>query len=307
MDVLKASAGDQEPHRALHLSRRQLGTLIGLAGAGAIGLACTEEALEELFESIRNRPVRRDVNSLAPNDPIIQSYAAAVQAMQGLPTSDPRNWTRQAQIHNSFCRHQNWLILPWHRAYLFYFERICRELSGNSDFALPYWNWTANRQVPAPFWDTGSPLFHANRVATATSQASENIVGQNVIDGALAPTNFILFAGAQVPLNHPPLFGPGMGPLESGPHNNIHGFVGGTMGGFMSPLDPIFWLHHCRMDELWTQWNVVRENPNTDHADWTGTEFTEFADHNGNPVTVRVNITTLYPLLSYRYDSQEVV
>ncbi len=306
-DSLDASTGDRPRHKALGLTRRQLGILAGMAGAAGVGLACTQAQIEDLLEQIRNRPMRRNIATMDPDDPVIASYAAAVEAMQALPNTDARSWTRQAEIHNDFCRHHNWLFLPWHRAYLYYFEQICREMSGDDDFALPYWNWTVDRQVPAVFWDESSPLFHDNRTATPTSQASDAQVGQATVDNALATGNFILFAGEAVGLNHPPHFGPGMAPLESGPHNYIHNFVGGTMASFMSPLDPVFWLHHCRVDQLWVQWNLVEENPNTNDSDWTDTEFSEFSDRDGDPVTVRVAETTLYPLLSYRYDTQEVV
>jgi tyrosinase len=304
VDALEASTGSQPAHKVLGMTRRQLGVLAGLIGAGGVGLACTEATIESLIEQIQNRPVRRNANNMAADDPTLVSYAAAIEAMQALPASDPRNWTRQAQIHQSNCRHRNWLFLPWHRAYLFYFEQICRELSGDDDFALPYWNWTTERRMPAPFWDTGSPLYHEQRDIGPASQASEDQVGEDNVASALDTDNFILFAGEDVSLNHPPLFGPGMGPLESGPHNHIHNFVGGTMVSFLSPEDPIFWLHHCRVDELWVRWNVVDGNPNTNDSDWTNTEFTEFCDRNGNPVSVRVAVTTLWPLLSYRYDSQ---
>jgi tyrosinase len=53
------------------------------------------------------------------------------------------------------------------------------------------------------------------------------------------------------------------------------------MGGFMSPLDPVFWTHHNQVEHLWVQWNVTRGNPNTSHGDWTGTRFTEFFDGDG--------------------------
>lgn len=304
VDEFEARTGREPAHKVLGLTRRQLGVLAGLIGAGGIGLACTQATIDALIEQIQNRPVRRNVNNMAANHPVLVSYAAAIEAMQALPTSDPRNWTRQMQIHADHCRHSNWLFLPWHRAYLYYFEEICRELSGDDDFALPYWNWTTERRVPAAFWDTSTALFHPGRVADQNSTAAASQVGQANIDNALDTGNFILFAGAEVPLNHPPNFGPGAAPLEVGPHNHIHVFVGGDMGNFNSPLDPIFWPHHCRVDELWVQWNLVDGNPNTNHGAWTNTEFDEFCDRNGDPVTVQVNETVLWPLLSYRYDSQ---
>src|SRR3712207_7159774 len=45
------------------------------------------------------------------------------------------------------------IFLPWHRAYLGYFEQICRELSGYPRFALPYWDWTAEPKVPDGMFD----------------------------------------------------------------------------------------------------------------------------------------------------------
>jgi tyrosinase len=292
-----------EAFEALGLTRRRLMSLATLAaGAGAAGLlsACTEEQQEK----IRNRPIRKNIATLAANDPIIASYKTAITKMKQLPTSDRRNWTRQAQIHNSFCRHRSWLVLPWHRAYLFYFEQICKELSGNEDFALPYWDWTANPQIPAVFFEAGSPLLHNNRVAGPGASVPTSIAGPAVINNILAENNFLLFAGDPVALNSTAQFGPGAGPLESGPHNSIHGFIGGDMGSFMSPLDPIFWTHHGRMDELWVEWNILRDNPNTNASEWANTEFTDFCDRAGNPVTVKVIVTVLYPYFSYRYDTQ---
>ncbi|HZM76850.1 MAG TPA: tyrosinase family protein [Candidatus Limnocylindrales bacterium] len=288
---------------SLGLTRRRLLSLATLAaGVGAAGMlaACTEEQRQK----IANRPIRKNIATLAPNDPIITSYKTAITKMQALPSSDGRNWTRQAQIHNSFCRHSSWLVLPWHRAYLFYFEQICKELSGNEDFALPYWNWTTSPQIPAVFFEPGSPLNHSPRLATASSTVSASVAGPTVISNILGEGNFLLFAGDPVALNSTAQFGPGSGPLESGPHNTIHGFVGGDMGTFMSPLDPIFWTHHGRMDELWVEWNILRDNPNTNDPNWVNTEFTEFFDRKGNQVSVKVIFTVLYPYLSYRYDTQ---
>ena len=45
------------------------------------------------------------------------------------------------------------------------------------------------------------------------------------------------------------------GQLESVPHNQVHGYVGGFMGSFdTAGLDPIFWLHHANIDRIWQIW-----------------------------------------------------
>jgi tyrosinase len=129
-------------------------------------------------------------------------------------------------------------------------------------------------------------------------------VGQVVITQLLQETNFLVFGGPATSLNDPNLFGPGDGTIEGTPHNYVHGFVGGTMGNFMSPLDPIFWTHHCRVDELWVEWNVIMNNFNTNDPNWVDTEFTDFHDGKGNPVTISVLATILMPVLSYVYDVQ---
>ncbi|MDZ7692787.1 MAG: tyrosinase family protein [Balneolaceae bacterium] len=131
---------------------------IKLASAGSLSLF-TFAALggcEQVLEEISNRPIRRDISGLSASDPIIQTYRDAINAMKALPSTDPRNWNQQASIHLNDCAHANWFFLPWHRAYLYHFEEICRELTGNEEFALPYWNWTKDPQIPAVFWGGSS-------------------------------------------------------------------------------------------------------------------------------------------------------
>lgn len=44
--------------------------------------------------------------------------------------------------------------------------------------------------------------------------------------------------------------------LEANLHNQVHTWVGGDMGPFSSPNDPVFFLHHCNVDRIWE--GVVR-------------------------------------------------
>lgn len=293
-----ASLLSDAPQEDLGLSRREflkLSAMVVAAGA-TIGLplsAC----------SAADRPVRRDITSISAL-PDINTLKSGIAMMKALPSSDLRNWTRQATIHNTHCRHHSWLFFPWHRAYLFYFEKIIQQLTGTASFGLPYWNWTADGHVPSVFWDVTSSLYDSNRNATSSDVADAGSVGASTITSILGLTNFITFAGAVTVLNDTAIFGPGQGSVESTPHNSIHNFVGGDMGTFMSPLDPIFWMHHNRVDELWVEWNILRNNPNTNSSDWANTEFTEFCDGHGNPVTVKVITTVLMPFLSYRFDTQ---
>lgn len=272
----------------------------GAAALGITGVALWSGACESACEKIRQRPTRRNIANLPANDPIIQTYKDAVAAMKALPLSDGRNWSKQAEIHNNKCPHQNWWFLPWHRAYLANFEAICRKLTGNNDFALPYWNWTTSPSIPAPFWGGGNPLLNTTRVATQTSVANVGNVGAAKITEILGQTNFSLFASAAATTQRQRT---AYGMLEATPHNYIHGFVGGEMGTFRSPLDPIFWCHHNMIECLWVHWNLDMGNANTSDPAWSGFTFSDdFVDGDGNPAPIQVSTTLLFPLLTYQYE-----
>ena len=271
------------------------------AGASAAAMLGATGGCEWLFQIIKDRPVRRDVTSLAANDPILETYRAAISAMIALPSSDARNWTRQASIHNDHCPHGNWFFLPWHRAYLFYFERICRQLTGNATFALPYWNWTKSNIIPAAFWGASNSMFDANREATSSTTFLAEFVGASVVEGILEEPNFLLFGSGQASGQRD---SSAYGSLEGTPHNYVHGVIGGDMGNYMSPLDPVFWAHHNMIERCWVDWNVNRQHANTNDTTWSNFVFGgNFADEHGAPVDIAVNATFLMPLLSYQYDN----
>jgi tyrosinase len=281
------------------------------------GAALTAAAVlpaEAQAQTVLQRP---NVNSLAANHPILVSYRAAINAMKALPTTDPRNWTRQAQIHQGNntvrCPHGNWYFLPWHRAYLLAFERICRQLSGNPNFALPYWDWTAHPQLPATF---ATPTFNGQPNAlfdnTRNSQTvtiPTNVTGSTVMANILAETTFEIF-GSSKPFGQNnttqpwQIAGGATGPLEGTPHNGVHGRIGGNMGTYMSPLDPIFWLHHCNIDRIWDQWNRMGRS-NTSNTLWRNFAFNnQFRVPSGSstaPFNVAVSGLLSIQALGYRY------
>ena len=281
--------------------KRDRGASVG-ASSGSANLASLGQhtATQSVQQDPATRPVRRSVTGMDASSPILTAYQSAIAAMKALPSSDRRNWTNQARIHFDYCPHGNWLFLPWHRAYLLFFERICRQLSGMADFALPYWNWSIEPRVPAPFW-TGE-LLDPNRVATPASVASPAAVGPAVLASILAETNFEIFGSGSIAASDNQRTMATYGRLEGTPHNYIHGFVGGDMGAFMSPLDPIFWLHHNMVERCWVEWNFDRGNANPGDPALLDREFTEFCDEDGAPVRVTVAETLAYPTTYYRYD-----
>jgi tyrosinase len=304
------------------LSRRDFVKGLGLAGTFVV-LAYTG-GCEQLIEIIENRPTRRNIGNMTATDPTVVSYKAAVTAMKNLFATSPadqRNWINQALIHNNHCPHGNWYFLPWHRAYLLYFERICRKYSGDNNFALPFWNWTSNPTVPAVFWDgtpgtpcsapcpptsvtsPGNPLFDCSRQVGPNDPMPVGAVGQDIMETILSQPNFFLFASAQAVGQRDRA---GYGQLEGTPHNTVHGMIGGYMGAFCSPIDPVFWTHHCMIDACWVNWNITRGNPNTNDANWVNFPLVDFVDENNNPVNIPIVDTLLYPLLAYQYEPTQM-
>ncbi|CAA0808741.1 Unknown protein [Striga hermonthica] len=84
-------------------------------------------------------------------------YEEALSRMKSLPDDDPRSFMQQAKIHCAYCNlvypqtggapdlrlqiHNSWHFLPWHRWYLYFYERILGYLIDDPTFAIPFWNW----------------------------------------------------------------------------------------------------------------------------------------------------------------------
>lgn len=276
-----------------NMNRRVFVKGIGLVSAAL--LLGTMGGCEQIAEAIRNRPMRRRLRTGSPEvDADIATYRQAVSLMKGLPASDPRNWAKQAAIHGTaaggfnLCQHGTQHFFSWHRAYLFYFEKICQKLTGNPHFGLPYWNWNQNPALNPAFLDTTSVLYLPRN---NTSVAGLSAISTAELGPIFNDTNFFTFWPQ----------------IEGTPHNSVHSFVGATMGGGGSAMDPIFWTHHCMVDYCWYKWNIDKGNPNPNDPAWINTTWNYFVDADGNNAgNMTAGITTLMPLLSYQYEHSNI-
>jgi len=223
----------------------------------------------------RQLPLRRSLQGLAWNDPIIATYRDAVGIMKKMSTSQKFNWIKLSEIHGSsagfkFCPHGNWYFLPWHRGFTATYERIVRHLTKNNDFAMPFWDWTANPRMPQVFLSRRTPDGKTNwlfvtdrgvqRTWPRTRPMPSNIVGQNVLNTILAATPYEIF-GTSRPRGQNSLDPSWVtrrtgtqGVLEATPHNNVQNNIGGWMPTPSSPRDPIFFMHHSNVDRIWDLW-----------------------------------------------------
>jgi polyphenol oxidase len=205
--------------------------------------------------------------------------------------ADPRGFTQQAHIHCFICSqsptlqvHGTQNFLPWHRAYLYFHERILGKLIGDLNFRLPYWDWEnpSHRTLPGPYTNPNNntnPLFNGTRSMSPTDTLPAFDVD---LGPALSSGTFSLFSST----------------LENGPHGSVHVDVGGNMGAFSTAAqDPVFYAHHSNVDKAWADWvkaDPSHTNPATatwlnksygffdENKVWRSITNTRLADHEGN-------------------------
>jgi tyrosinase len=223
--------------------------------------------------------LRKDVRSAAGARDL-GSYAVAVKLLQSLDPSDPLHWYKNSQTHSDWCPHFNWWFLPWHRAYLFYFEKICRQVTGDTEFCLPYWDWTADSRIPAEFWGQGNDLFDDTRGISPDDPIDNEegeYNGRGVIEKILTSTWVDCYSAATTADDQRD-GSPGAGMLESA-HNHVHSAILGDMVNVqLSPRDPIFWLHHANVDRIWASWMQANELKTPDTPLWAEHKLRQFYD-----------------------------
>ncbi|KAL8503881.1 hypothetical protein ACS0TY_022563 [Phlomoides rotata] len=286
-------------------------------------------------EPVRIRPAAHLVN-----EEYVQKYERAVGLMKALPRDDPRSFYQQANVHCAYCNlsfeqkgdpehklqiHFCWYFYPWHRWYLYFYERILGELIGDPTFGLPFWNW--DNLPPAPFipkmyLNKDSPLYNTRRnnchltsladlrytksystpphkiLSSNSSEMYNEIVGIKHLED---------FYGKKYCVGDNPA--PGMGTVEKGSHTALHLWVGENtaegedMGNLYSAgREPLFYAHHANIDRLWTVWcnlqhGVLKIFPD---RDWLDANFL-FYDEKKRLVRVYVRDTLDQRKMGYKY------
>ncbi|MFT4251594.1 MAG: tyrosinase family protein [Caulobacter sp.] len=366
--------------------------LMASGGAAALGMLTAGRGLAQAAPPAKTRWRRWNVASPQGQKALL-SYAKAIEIMLALPPDDPNNWYNRALTHTVDCPHGNWWFVVWHRGYVGWAEQTIREISGDPDFAFPYWDWTADPQVPAQmfegvlnpndkayiqsldafncafgpvmerFWKglsqaqtqqllirglrfpadllfdigpKGGPMFFAPPNARGSTPknpgfdtVTNNAVSLGMLLDALSPRDFIGFAS---PKSNYHSSITGFGVMEGQPHNKVHNCVGGiwtdddghtTYGdGFMqsnlSPVDPLFFLHHANIDRIWDLWTRKQQgfgyptlpannpsyvDPKGDLVRWQTEPFLFFHDAAGKPLPPEKQVAQAYQTIGeFDYD-----
>ena len=270
----------------------------------------------------------------------LQALQKRIDEIYGQPTANTSQaaWKQAAIQCWATCEHGSPYFTTWHRWYLYYFERICRKLSGHPEFVLPYWNYASDTgsslQLPAQFTqvsqdpDNPNVLFFDDRgIGFADGQASglQNVAmneggfmpySQTQYGPALSAKQMFPSDDAQhfsIDPTDPAYLALGFtGRLECAPHDNVHDNVGGWMQNVPSAAgDPIFYMHHCQIDRLYASWeslpgvsyNFGSTSSQPDESTWKTLKMGSFVDENGQLVQVKLGDAINTSALNYGYDN----
>jgi hypothetical protein len=190
--------------------------------------------------------------------------------------------------------------------YIYYFERIVRQVCGHPEFTLPYWNYTssdpAQRGVlPEQFRLPDDPLYGSLYVPTRGSLANSgqpiqtNQPGDPLdITDAMLKQNYSTVDSVQGFCRA----------IDSNIHGRIHVLTGTSKDMGAVPYagqDPLFFVHHANIDRMWASWNKNGgKNPPTTET-WTQKSFV-FADANGARISRRLSSVFSILSMGYNYD-----
>jgi hypothetical protein len=315
------AAGISLPRRAL------------LKGIGAMPIAM---GLAPMARAADPR-IRYDLAS-TQGQQMLAIYADAVAKMQALGPDNPMSWMWQWYTHfvdgattkadeinrifgstGSTLAEETWdtcqshtgenanNFFPWHRLFVYYFERIVRQVCGHDEFTLPYWDYTsadpAKRGVlPEAFRMPDDPLFgclyRPERGTLANSgQPIQTNQKSDVMDisDAMAKASYSTVDSVQGFCRA----------IDSGIHGRIHVLTGTSQGMGAVPYacrDPLFWVHHSNIDRMWASWNRNggRNPPAT--TPWATRTFV-FADVDGRRVTRKLSSAFSVLGMGYSYDA----
>ncbi|XP_008225001.1 PREDICTED: polyphenol oxidase I, chloroplastic-like [Prunus mume] len=308
---------------------------------------------------LRTRPA---AHNAAYHPEYVAKYRLAIELMKGLGEDDPRNFRNQANVHCAYCEgsyhytmptkhgiidgilkeiqvHSSWLFYPFHRWYLYFYERILADLIHDPTFALPFWNWDApdGMYMPAIFEDDPvlNPLYDANRNAKhrlpgtvldlnyhgkdGNTKDDNTIINDNLRTMnskmlSISSTDWCSFFGHPYRAGYQP--NPGAGNIESIPHNTVHNwtgtdsslppYTGEDMGVFYSAgRDPIFFAHHANVDRMWYLWKNNFGGQDIEDTDWLDSSFL-FYDEKQRLVRVTVRDSLDTTLLGYDYQCADI-
>lgn len=286
--------------------------------------------------------IRPSAHKVSPE--YIFKYNLAIDRMKRLPADDPRSFMQQANIHCAYCNgsydqpgegdldlqvHNSWLFFPFHRWYLYFYERILGKLINDPTFALPFWNWDNPKgmTIPPMFNVPNSALFDEKRNQANLPPAVVDLGLTGNTDPLQVVTNNLTVMYTEMvrgnssvtdfmgqPYREGTAVNPGPGASERGSHTSVHAWVGDPrqpsgedLGNFYSAgRDPLFYCHHGNVDRMWTLWQYFIPSSKVPDKNITDPDFLNasfvFYDENSQLVRVYVKDSISNLAMGYEYE-----
>ena len=250
----------------------------------------------------------------------LEDLSRGYRCLEALGPNDNRSLIRQAWLHDFYCSgswngadvHRTWAFLPWHRAFIYFHERILARVLNKPEFRLPVWDWENNRHVPDFFDKLGLPTFLTGVVGHKKYDSEHNVVAPPLVQAWFSSQSFEDFCGrASCPPDGCPAepSQPGTPPncclsqAAGSIHTDVHvNLVGGAMSETPTAAgDPIFYGHHANVDRFWWYWLKSYSFPIPD--DFKNQSF-YFYDEDRQLVRVEAWQILDEGSLGYRYDDE---
>jgi tyrosinase len=222
--------------------------------------------------------IRKDANTLSSNERA--EFVNAVKTLKSEGIYDQFVLRHANAIMTSI--HRSPAFLPWHRRFIWDFEKELQRVSQNPNLGLPYWNWPSGG-ANASMWaddllggsgDPGSQIVNSGPFrsgewtivnasgvqvgpltrAFGNESWAQTLPTMDEIEAVMAVTPYDV-----APWNtasDPSFRNQNEGWVGPNLHNRGHGWVGGSMLPMTSPNDPVFFMHHCMVDKLWYEWQL---------------------------------------------------
>lgn len=154
-------------------------------------------------------------------------------------------------------------FLPWHRDFLRKMELELQAI--DSSVTLPYWDWTRadSKDIDIEPWES----FFGGRDNSGGNFDSWSYTRRSHPDGNVLPDLADVIGELEATTYQD------YRRMETGTHPPGHTWTGGTMSGGSSPLDPLFYLHHCNLDRLWAIWQQNNPGVTQYTTDPIGSDF----------------------------------
>jgi tyrosinase len=204
--------------------------------------------------------VRLEVTEFGEDSSLVKSLNYAVgQMLSNHDVTDPRSWlywfyshwvprgvATPPQMDPVFrkCKHHMKYFYGWHRGYMYFFERMLQELSGNPNLYQPYWDYYRDPRVPQLYQSATLPDGSKNWLSYR--RVNSEVKGLIVDSFSPAITTFP-WVDDTAPTYE--------SSSQINPHDQVHDTLGMPMSNPMTaPADPVFFAHHSNVDRLWSAW-----------------------------------------------------